>query len=125
VQEKFQPYFADAGYDSWAVSLRGQGGSDPVVGASVAGRVASATSTVCRDFADVSRVTFLFELQLSLGSGVVTLVKALLPLVTAAHMYVCAGTLDSHAQDLAEVVQELGTAPVMVAHSFGGLIAQK
>lgn len=36
-QEKFQPYFADAGYDSWAVSLRGQGGSDPVQGASVAG----------------------------------------------------------------------------------------
>lgn len=35
------------------------------------------------------------------------------------------GTLDSHAQDLAEVVQEMGTAPVMVAHSFGGLIAQK
>lgn len=36
-----------------------------------------------------------------------------------------AGTLDSHAQDLAEVVQEMGAAPVMVAHSFGGLIAQK
>ena len=37
LQEKFQPYFADAGYDSWAVSLRGQGGSDPVQGSSVAG----------------------------------------------------------------------------------------
>lgn len=70
-QEKFQPYFSDAGYDSWAVSLRGQGGSDRVTGASVA------------------------------------------------------GTLDSHAQDLAEVVQEMAAAPVMVAHSFGGLIAQK
>lgn len=43
LQEKFQPYFADAGYDNWAVSLRGQGGSDPVQGASVAG----ALSTLC------------------------------------------------------------------------------
>jgi pimeloyl-ACP methyl ester carboxylesterase len=71
LQERFQPYFADAGYDSWAVSLRSQGGSDRQQGVKVA------------------------------------------------------GTLDSHAADLAEVVQQLGTAPVMVPHSFGGLIAQK
>jgi len=72
LQEKFQPYFADAGYESWAVSLRCQGGSDrPAVAPAVA------------------------------------------------------GTLDSHAQDLAEVVQQMGVPPVMVAHSFGGLIAQK
>jgi pimeloyl-ACP methyl ester carboxylesterase len=70
-QERFQPYFSDAGYDSWAVSLRSQGGSDRQQGVKVA------------------------------------------------------GTLDSHAADLAEVVQQLGTAPVMVPHSFGGLIAQK
>lgn len=70
-KEKFQPYFADAGYDSWAVSLRSQGGSDRQQGVSVA------------------------------------------------------GTLDSHAADLAEVVQQLGSSPVMVSHSFGGLIAQK
>eukprot|EP00879_Flechtneria_rotunda_P028288 GHRR01030387.1.p1 GENE.GHRR01030387.1~~GHRR01030387.1.p1 ORF type:complete len:188 (+),score=34.33 GHRR01030387.1:53-616(+) len=69
-QENFQPFFADAGYDSWAISLRGQGNSD---------RVQSAV----------------------------------------------AGTLDSHAQDLAEVVQQMADQPVMVAHSFGGLIAQK
>jgi pimeloyl-ACP methyl ester carboxylesterase len=71
LQERFQPYFTDAGYDSWAVSLRSQGGSDRQQGVKVA------------------------------------------------------GTLDSHAADLAEVVQQLGTAPVMVPHSFGGLIAQK
>jgi alpha-beta hydrolase superfamily lysophospholipase len=70
-QEHFQPHFSAAGYDSWAVSLRGQGGSDRVVGASVA------------------------------------------------------GTLDSHATDLAEVVAQMDAPPVMVAHSFGGLIAQK
>eukprot|EP00878_Enallax_costatus_P004991 GHUV01005250.1.p1 GENE.GHUV01005250.1~~GHUV01005250.1.p1 ORF type:complete len:303 (+),score=88.88 GHUV01005250.1:117-1025(+) len=70
-QEKFQPYFADAGYDSWAISLRSQGNSDRQAGATVA------------------------------------------------------GTLDSHAADLAEVVQQLGGLPVMVSHSFGGLIAQK
>lgn len=40
-QEKFQPYFADAGYDSWAVSLRGQGGSDRVQGVAVAGEALS------------------------------------------------------------------------------------
>lgn len=71
LQENFQPFFADAGYDSWAVSLRSQGGSDRQAGATVA------------------------------------------------------GTLDSHAADLAEVVQQLGGSPVMVSHSFGGLIAQK
>uniref|UniRef100_A0A383W958 AB hydrolase-1 domain-containing protein n=1 Tax=Tetradesmus obliquus TaxID=3088 RepID=A0A383W958_TETOB len=70
-QERFQPYFAEAGYDSWAVSLRSQGGSERQQGVKVA------------------------------------------------------GTLDSHAADLAEVVQQLGAAPVMVPHSFGGLIAQK
>eukprot|EP00775_Hariotina_reticulata_P013096 gene13096-13223_t len=71
-EEKFQPYFADTGYESWAVSLRCQGGSDrPAVAPAVA------------------------------------------------------GTLDTHAQDLAEVVQQMGGPPVMVAHSFGGLIAQK
>lgn len=70
-QERFQPYFAEAGYESWAVSLRSQGGSERQQGVKVA------------------------------------------------------GTLDSHAADLAEVVQQLGAAPVMVPHSFGGLIAQK
>lgn len=71
MQEKFQPYFSDAGFDSWAVSLRNQGNSDRQPGLSVA------------------------------------------------------GTLDTHAADLAEVVQQMGASPVMVAHSFGGLIAQK
>lgn len=35
-----------------------------------------------------------------------------------------AGTLASHAQDVADVVGALGRTPVMVGHSFGGLILQ-
>jgi hypothetical protein len=50
LQEKFQPYFADAGYDSWAVSLRGQGGSDPVQGASVAGTLPTAAIAAAGPF---------------------------------------------------------------------------
>jgi pimeloyl-ACP methyl ester carboxylesterase len=36
-----------------------------------------------------------------------------------------AGTLDTHATDLGSVVGALPGEPVMVAHSFGGLIAQE
>ena len=36
-----------------------------------------------------------------------------------------AGTLDTHAADLASVVGGLPAAPVVVAHSFAGLILQK
>jgi pimeloyl-ACP methyl ester carboxylesterase len=67
------PYFAAAGYDCWAVSLRAQGGSGGREGA---------------------------------RGGV-------------------AGTLDTHASDLGSVVGALPGEPVMVAHSFGGLIAQE
>ncbi|KAF8063781.1 RWDD3 [Scenedesmus sp. PABB004] len=64
--ERFQPYFADAGYESWAVSLRAQGRSDPAPpGAKVA------------------------------------------------------GTLDSHAADLAEVVAAMDAPPVMVHPGHG------
>ncbi|KAG2426658.1 hypothetical protein HXX76_012969 [Chlamydomonas incerta] len=77
-QENFMPYFAARGYDTYAVSLRAQGGSDP----------APAGVTV-------------------------------------------AGTLDVHAADLASLVPAVaassggGGAPVMLGHSFGGLIVQK
>ena len=70
------PYFSARGHDCYAVSLRAQGGSDPVAGA-------------------------------------------------------VAGTLGSHALDLASVVEAItgaqgaGPAPVVVGHSFGGLILQK
>ncbi|PNW83982.1 hypothetical protein CHLRE_04g213100v5 [Chlamydomonas reinhardtii] len=77
-QENFMPYFAARGYDTYAVSLRAQGGSDPApAGVSVA------------------------------------------------------GTLDVHAADLASLVPAVaassggGAAPVMLGHSFGGLIVQK
>jgi pimeloyl-ACP methyl ester carboxylesterase len=36
-----------------------------------------------------------------------------------------AGTLASHAQDVAEIVATLRAPPVIVAHSFGGLILQR
>ncbi|PNH09319.1 hypothetical protein TSOC_004065 [Tetrabaena socialis] len=81
-QENFMPYFASRGYDTYAVSLRAQGGSDPAPP----------------------------------GQGV-------------------AGTLDVHAADLASLVAAMGDggggggaggrAPVVVGHSFGGLILQK
>ncbi|KAG2444041.1 hypothetical protein HYH02_009239 [Chlamydomonas schloesseri] len=81
-QENFMPYFAARGYDTYAVSLRAQGGSDP----------APAGVTV-------------------------------------------AGTLDVHAADLASLVPAVvaasssgsssARAPVMLGHSFGGLIVQK
>ena len=35
-----------------------------------------------------------------------------------------AGTLRSHADDLESVVKSMGEPPVMVAHSFGGLVAE-
>jgi pimeloyl-ACP methyl ester carboxylesterase len=35
------------------------------------------------------------------------------------------GTLDSHAADLGSFVGSLQQPPVLVGHSFGGLIAQK
>lgn len=65
------PYFTALGYDTYAVSLRAQGGSDRIEGAKVA------------------------------------------------------GTLDVHAADLASLVGTLERPPVVVAHSFGGLILQK
>lgn len=70
------PYFAAAGYDCWAVSLRGQGGSDraPPGGP---------------------------QLKVS-------------------------GDLDSLAADLAHVVaHSMPAPPVLVAHSFGALLAEK
>ncbi|KAF5840806.1 esterase-like protein [Dunaliella salina] len=38
---------------------------------------------------------------------------------------VVAGTLDSHCQDLGDLIAEFPKAPVVVGHSFGGLILQK
>lgn len=71
-RENFLPYFAERGYSSvYAVSMRGQGMSDVVVGQLVA------------------------------------------------------GTLDSHAQDIADLVAMLPSPPIIVAHSFSGLIMMK
>jgi len=38
---------------------------------------------------------------------------------------VVAGTLDSHAKDLGDLIAEFPKAPVVIGHSFGGLILQK
>jgi pimeloyl-ACP methyl ester carboxylesterase len=35
------------------------------------------------------------------------------------------GTLASHAADVAEVIRHIGKPPVLVGHSFGGLIMQR
>ncbi|CAG9460474.1 unnamed protein product [Pedinophyceae sp. YPF-701] len=68
----FHRYFAERGYDCYALSLRGQGSSDPV-------------------------------------SGPV------------------GGTLRSHARDVADFCRKRldGRAPVLVGHSFGGLVVQE
>eukprot|EP00199_Chlamydomonas_sp_CCMP681_P001695 CAMPEP_0119109338 /NCGR_PEP_ID=MMETSP1180-20130426/17853_1 /TAXON_ID=3052 ORGANISM="Chlamydomonas cf sp, Strain CCMP681" /NCGR_SAMPLE_ID=MMETSP1180 /ASSEMBLY_ACC=CAM_ASM_000741 /LENGTH=378 /DNA_ID=CAMNT_0007095081 /DNA_START=30 /DNA_END=1167 /DNA_ORIENTATION=- len=77
-QEHFMPYFAAHGFDTWAVSLRAQGGSDCVSN--------SKSSPI-----------------------------------------LVAGTLDSHAKDLSDLIAEVfpTTPPVVVGHSFGGLILQQ
>lgn len=69
------PYFVAAGYDCYAVSLRGQGGSD--------------RSTPAGEPLKVS------------------------------------GDLSSLSADLAHVVASLPAPPVLVAHSFGALLAEK
>ena len=73
--EHWMPFFAAAGFPVYAVSLRGQGGSDRMTAAGV-------------------------ELAES-------------------------GTLDSLVADVAHVVASLPAAPVLVAHSSAGLIAQR
>lgn len=73
-EEHFQPFFAAAGFDTVAISLRGQGGSD--------------------------RTGPQGELKVS-------------------------GDLQSHADDLASVIASLPEPPVLVAHSFGGLLVEK
>jgi pimeloyl-ACP methyl ester carboxylesterase len=74
-RERWMPFFAAAGYDCYAVSLRGQGGSD--------------------------RRTPAGE-----------------PLKVS-------GDLDSLSIDLGHVVASLPAPPVLVAHSFGALLAEK
>lgn len=69
------PYFAAAGYDSYAVSIRGQGGSD-------------------RTGADGKQLAV-------------------------------SGDLQSLTDDLAHVVAALPSPPILVAHSFGALLAEK
>ena len=65
------PYFADRGYDTYAISFRSQGNSDRQLG-----------------------------------------VKS-------------AGTLASHAADLDHFVKTFDRPPVIMAHSFSGLVAQR
>ncbi|KAK9829262.1 hypothetical protein WJX72_004843 [[Myrmecia] bisecta] len=70
-QEHFMPYFAERGWDTYALSLRAQAGSEQVEGLKYA------------------------------------------------------GTLSSHADDIASFIATLPCAPILVGHSFGGLIAQQ
>lgn len=70
MQEQFLPYFAAAGYDCYAVSLRAQGKSDRLPG-----------------------------------------------------MKAC--SLTQHAADLGSIVEALPRPPVLIGHSFGGLVVQR
>lgn len=70
MQERFTPFFAERGFDSYALSFRGQGGSTVPPG-------------------------------------------------------VKPGSLQSNAADVAQFVATLPAPPVVVAHSFGGLVLQK
>jgi pimeloyl-ACP methyl ester carboxylesterase len=70
-EEHWLPFFAAAGYDSYALSLRGQGASGARPGGGAA------------------------------------------------------GTLEQHAQDVASLVRALPSPPVLVGHSFGGLVVQQ
>jgi pimeloyl-ACP methyl ester carboxylesterase len=74
-REHWMRHFSEAGYDCYAVSLRGQGGSD-------------------------RRLPDGRPLRVS-------------------------GDVDSLTADLAHVVAALPAAPVLVAHSFGALLAEK
>ena len=65
------PYFADRGYDTYAISFRCQGSSDTIQNAK------------------------------------------------------SAGTLASHSADIQHFVKSLEMPPVIMAHSFGGLVAQR
>lgn len=67
----FLPYFASSGFNAYAISLRGQGNSDPLADTLVA------------------------------------------------------GTLDTHARDLADLIEMFPSPPIVIGHSFGGLILQK
>ncbi|GIM04402.1 hypothetical protein Vretimale_8990 [Volvox reticuliferus] len=88
-QENFMPYFASRGYDTYAVSLRAQGGSDPAPpGQPVAG-------TLDVHAADLA---------------------TLVPVVQQSSAAAAAATDD---------VSGGGRAPVIIGHSFGGLIVQK
>lgn len=73
--EHFFQYFAARGHDCYALSMRGQGGSD-------------------------------------------------MPPVADAKIAKIAGTLERHADDVNHFCASLGRRPVLVGHSFGGLVAQ-
>eukprot|EP00798_Chlamydomonas_sp_ICE-L_P005386 gene5386-5607_t len=49
--------------------------------------------------------------------------KSDIPVEPGAFDKVVAGTLDSHAKDIADLIGMFPVPPVIVAHSFGGLIA--
>ena len=63
------PYFGEKGWESFAVSMRGHGGSEPASGS--------------------------------------------------------ASTMDEQIQDLASLLRTMQRAPILVAHSLGGIVAQR
>ncbi|GFR41648.1 hypothetical protein Agub_g2385 [Astrephomene gubernaculifera] len=102
-QENFMPYFSSRGYDTYAVSFRAQGSSDPAPpGQSVAG-------TLDAHAADLATL--------------VPLVQSMS--ATDANANAAAADANGGSAGGGSGSGSSGRAPVLVAHSFGGLIAQK
>jgi alpha-beta hydrolase superfamily lysophospholipase len=97
--EKFMPALADAGIDSYAISFRGH--------------VRSFTLHRGLKQAQVE------------NSQLPALLQGRSPKPADAQKGQAAGTLQSHAEDVAAVLRSLPLPPLLVGHSFGGLIIHK
>ncbi|KAG6470651.1 hypothetical protein ZIOFF_071728 [Zingiber officinale] len=96
--ERWLPFFSDSGYDCYALSLLGQ----------VKPHAASSLSK-----ADTLLVGYVLESANLKGESDVPLAATV------------AGTLQTHSGDVADFIRkEVKSPPVMVGHSFGGLIVQ-
>ncbi|KAG6468915.1 hypothetical protein ZIOFF_073610 [Zingiber officinale] len=96
--ERWLPFFSDSGYDCYALSLLGQ----------VKPHTASSLSK-----ADTLLVGYVLESANLKGESDVPLAATV------------AGTLQTHSGDVADFIRkEVKSPPVMIGHSFGGLIVQ-
>jgi pimeloyl-ACP methyl ester carboxylesterase len=99
--EHFLPHFAARGYDAYALSMRGH--------VRVATRDAPVVNEACKPGADAHARALRSQGGSDAPTGGGTI----------------AGTLASHAADLASFAGSLGRPVVLVGHSFGGLVVQE